>query len=109
MHPRRPVRQKQTTAASGGHMRHEQIQPQKHLTSLKCPPHPLYPRGEEVLDHDGAAVLKAGQGLPAAGHGHGAVRLRACVLPVVRVADRTGRLPPEHQGDALGAERVAAL
>lgn len=63
-------------------------------------PHPLNPRREAVVEHDGAAVLESRQALRAARHRHGAARLGARVRPVVRVAYRV---------DALGAERANAL
>ena len=69
----------------------------------------MYPRGEAVLYHNTAAVLKAGQTLPAARHRHGAFRLGARVLSVVGVAYRTSRLKLEDGVDTHRAERVTAL
>lgn len=71
--------------------------------------HPLYPCWEAVLYNNTAAVLKAGQTLPAAHHRHGAFRLRPPVLSVEGVAYRTSRLKLEHRVDTRRAERVTAL
>lgn len=73
-----------------------------------CRPHPLYSARKTVLYHNGAAVLVAGDALPAARHRHRALRLVARVLSVVGVAYRTSWLQLEERVDALRAKRVAA-
>lgn len=71
--------------------------------------HPLHPRWENVLDHDGSAALVTGEALPAARHRHGAVGLVPRVLPVDGVAHRTCGPAFERRLDAIRAKRVRTL
>lgn len=71
--------------------------------------HPLDPRRESVVDHDGSAVLVPGESLPGARVRHGAHRLVPRVLAVEGVTDGTRGLHPEQRVDAVRAERVRTL
>lgn len=75
----------------------------------ECQPHPLDAGWEAVMDHDGSAVLVAGEALPVARVRHRAPRLVARVVPVVGVTDRAGGFHFEQRVDAFRAERVRAL
>ena len=71
-------------------------------------PHPLYPRWKAVPYDDRSAVLEAGEALPAAGHGHLALRLGPSILSVEGVAYRTSWLQLENRVDTFRAKRVGA-